>query len=178
VHYGSPLDPDAVDIASLFSGSRSAYLGKEVKRRILLGTWCLSSGFYDAFYDRALRIRSLLKADFDAAFRAVDLVLCPTTPSPAWRLGEKISDPVQMYLADILTGACNLAGIPGLAVPCGTSAVDGKRLPIGAQLMGPAFSESLLLRAGAVIEDACWDPSVVPNSGSASRAPPSNVGSR
>lgn len=167
VHYGR-RHPEAVDIASLFTGSRSAYLGKEVKRRILLGTWCLSSGFYDAFYDRALRIRSLLKADFDAAFRDVDLVLCPTTPTPAWRLGEKISDPVQMYVADILTGACNLAGIPGLAVPCGLTQRTDARLPIGAQLMGPAWSESLLLRAGAVIEAACWDPSFVPSSGSAS----------
>ncbi len=167
VHYGR-RHPEAVDIASLFTGSRSAYLGKEVKRRILLGTWCLSSGFYDAFYDRALRIRSLLKADFDAAFRDVDVVLCPTTPTPAWRLGEKISDPVQMYVADILTGACNLAGIPGLAVPCGITERTGTRLPIGAQLMGPAWSESLLLRAGAVIEAACWDPSFVPSSGSAS----------
>ncbi len=161
VHYGQ-RNPDAIDINGVYFGSRSKYLGKEVKRRILLGTWCLSSGFYDAFYDRALRVRSLLKADFDAAFTKVDLVLCPTTPTAAFKLGEKVADPVQMYLADILTGACNLAGIPGVSVPCGTVSVDGCDLPVGAQLMGPNWSEALLLRAAYVIEAKCWDPSRVP----------------
>ena len=129
-----------------------------MRRRILLGTFCLSSGYHDAYYDRALRVRSLLKKDFDDAFRTCDVILGPTSPTPAFKLGEKTSDPLKMYLSDILTGALNLAGVPGLVVPCGVVPTDGKELPVGAQIIGPLFSEALLFRVGQVIEDALWNP--------------------
>jgi aspartyl-tRNA(Asn)/glutamyl-tRNA(Gln) amidotransferase subunit A len=140
------------DLFRLFAASRFEGFGPEVRRRILLGTYCLSSGYYDAYYERALRVRTLIARDFDEAFRTCDVLAAPTTPTPAFKLGEKSSDPLQMYLSDILTGAGNLAGVPGLVTPCGFVVRDGAKLPVGLQLTGPRWSEGLLFRAGRAVE--------------------------
>jgi aspartyl-tRNA(Asn)/glutamyl-tRNA(Gln) amidotransferase subunit A len=136
--------PGARDLRALHGETRDRGLGREVKRRILLGTFVLSSGYYDAYYLRAQKVRSLIRRDFAQAFAACDVVALPTTPTPAFRLGEKTSDPLQMYLADVFTVPANLAGLPGLALPCGL--VQG--LPVGFQLLGRPFDEATLLRAG------------------------------
>ncbi|MFI4916410.1 MAG: Asp-tRNA(Asn)/Glu-tRNA(Gln) amidotransferase subunit GatA [Phycisphaerales bacterium JB060] len=140
-------------LEDLYIRSRSEGLGPEVKRRILLGTHALSSGYYDQFYGKAQRTRRLIKADFDAVFdRGVRAVLMPTTPSPAFRLGEKVNDPLSMYLEDAFTVGANLAGLPAISVPVGTVQVDGVALPIGVQLVGRAFDESGLLRLARSLE--------------------------
>jgi aspartyl-tRNA(Asn)/glutamyl-tRNA(Gln) amidotransferase subunit A len=133
------------------TASRSAGFGPEVKRRIMLGTYALSAGYYDAYYRKAQQVRRLIHDDFLAAFADVDLLLTPTTPSPAFRLGEKAGDPLQMYLSDIFTAPANLAGVPALNVPAGKTQ-DG--LPLGVQLMAPHFGESALLTAAACLERA------------------------
>jgi aspartyl-tRNA(Asn)/glutamyl-tRNA(Gln) amidotransferase subunit A len=130
--------------------TRERGFGAEVKRRIMLGTYALSSGYYDAYYLKAQKVRTLIKEDFDRAFMECDVLVSPTTPSVAFRLGEKVDDPLQMYLSDVCTIPVNLAGIPGLVVPCGT--VNG--LPVGLQLLGKAFDEATLLRAGHVFQQA------------------------
>jgi aspartyl-tRNA(Asn)/glutamyl-tRNA(Gln) amidotransferase subunit A len=121
-----------------------------VKRRIVLGTFVLSTGYYDAYYLRAQKVRTLIRRDFEQAFASCDLVATPTTPTPAFRLGEKTDDPLQMYLADIFTVPASLAGIPGLSVPCGL--VRG--LPVGLQLLGRSFDEETLFRAGHAFQQA------------------------
>jgi len=136
-------------LASLYRETRSAGFGPEVKRRILLGTFALSSGYHDAYYGLAQKVRALLARDFGEAFRDFDALLCPTSPEPAFRFGEKTADPLSMYLADVFTVPPSLAGLPALSVPSGFSA-DG--LPIGMQLVGPADSEPLLFRLARVIE--------------------------
>jgi aspartyl-tRNA(Asn)/glutamyl-tRNA(Gln) amidotransferase subunit A len=151
VHYGHRTAEPVDDIVELYSKTRSEGFGEEVKRRIMLGTYALSSGYYDAYYLKALKVRRLIKNDFDAAFRSCDLLLCPTTPSTAFKLGEKTADPLQMYLADIYTISVNLAGLPGLSLPAGLSK---EGLPIGMQLIGPLFSEETLLRAARMYEVA------------------------
>ena len=148
VHYGH-RSASAKDIFELYSASRSEGFGPEVKRRIMLGTFALSSGYHDAYYTKALKARRLLKQDFDRAFEQCDVLACPASPSPAFRLGEKIDDPLQMYLADIYTIPANLAGVPGICVPAGFS--DGG-LPIGLQLMGPVFGETSLLQTARLFE--------------------------
>jgi aspartyl-tRNA(Asn)/glutamyl-tRNA(Gln) amidotransferase subunit A len=142
VRYG--LRVPAGDLQGMYGETRDRGFGPEVKRRIILGTFVLSSGYYDAYYLRAQKVRTLIRRDFEEAFRACDLVAMPTTPSPAFRIGEKTADPLQMYLEDIFTVPANLAGIPGLSLPCGL--VEG--LPVGVQLLGRPFDESTLLRAG------------------------------
>jgi aspartyl-tRNA(Asn)/glutamyl-tRNA(Gln) amidotransferase subunit A len=117
----------------------------------MLGTYALSSGYYDAYYSKAQKVRTLIKQDFDRAFEHVDLIATPTSPSPAFKRGEKAADPLQMYLSDIFTISCNLAGLPGLSVPCGLTA--GK-LPIGLQLLGKPFDEATLLRVAHQYEQA------------------------
>lgn len=129
----------------MYESTRSEGFGPEVRRRILLGTYALSAGYYDAYYLKALKVRRMIRNDYDAAFGQVDILLGPTTPSPAFRLGEKINDPVQLYLEDLFTVGANLAGIPALSIPSGKTP-DG--LPIGMQLQGPALHESKLLAAG------------------------------
>lgn len=151
VHYGHRTAEKAADIVELYSKTRAEGFGEEVKRRIMLGTYALSSGYYDAYYLKALKVRRLIKNDFDRAFEACDVLLCPTTPTTAFRLGEKTQNPIEMYLADIYTISANLAGVPGMSIPAGLSK-DG--LPIGLQLMGPVFSEDVLLRAGRMYEKA------------------------
>ncbi len=143
VRYG--LRAPATELRALYGRSRDAGFGPEVKRRIILGTFALSSGYYDAYYLRAQRVRTLIGRDFERAFARCDVIALPTTPAPAFRLGEKTEDPLQMYLEDIFTVPANLAGIPALSLPCGLAS----GLPVGLQLLGRPFDEEALLRAGA-----------------------------
>jgi aspartyl-tRNA(Asn)/glutamyl-tRNA(Gln) amidotransferase subunit A len=141
--------PDGMDLMDLYRKSRSAGFGAEVKRRIMLGTYVLSSGYYDAYYKKASQVRALIKRDFDEAFKQCDVILTPTTPTPAFRIGEKTDDPLQMYLSDILTISTNLAGIPGVSVPCGFTQAG---LPIGLQLLAGHFEEAKLFQIAAAYE--------------------------
>ncbi len=143
--------PENEDLLEMYKNSRSQGFGAEVKRRIMLGTYALSSGYYDAYYRKAQQVRTLIKNDFDAAFKDVDIILTPTAPTPAFRIGEKSADPLQMYLSDIFTISVNLAGIPGMSVPCGLTK-DG--LPVGLQILGRHFDEATMLRAGWAYEQA------------------------
>ena len=149
-HYGHRTDREG-DIVEMYSRTRAEGFGEEVKRRIMLGTYTLSAGYYDAYYNKALKVRRLIKNDFDEAFGNCDMLLCPVTPTTAFRIGEKSDDPLKMYLADIYTISVNLAGLPGLSLPAGLSS---EGLPIGMQLIGPVFSEAALLRAGRMYEKA------------------------
>jgi aspartyl-tRNA(Asn)/glutamyl-tRNA(Gln) amidotransferase subunit A len=135
-------------LKELYAESRHQGFGAEPKRRIMLGTYALSAGYYDAYYLRAQKVRTLIRRDFDAAFQRCDVVAGPVAPGPAFRLGEKTADPLQMYLADIFTITCNLAALPGLSVPCGLSA----GLPVGLQLVGRPFDEAGLLTAARALE--------------------------
>jgi aspartyl-tRNA(Asn)/glutamyl-tRNA(Gln) amidotransferase subunit A len=146
VRYGLRVPGD--DIVDMYENTRAAGFGPEVQRRILIGTYVLSAGYYDAYYVRAQKIRTLIKRDFEQAWSKVDVVLTPATPSPAFAPGE-ISDPVQMYLNDIFTVTVNMAGLPGIAVPAGSSK---EGLPLGLQLIGKAFDEETLFRTAAAIE--------------------------
>lgn len=153
VHYGHRTREPVTDIVELFSKSRAEGFGDEVKRRIMIGTYALSSGYYDAYYVRAQKVRALIKQDFDKAFESCDVILTPTSPMPAFRIGEKSADPLSMYLCDIFTVTCNIAALPGISLPCGFTG-DDKPLPIGMQLLAPAFGESTLLRAARMFERA------------------------
>jgi len=148
VRYGLRVDAD--DLLGMYTQTREAGFGAEVKRRIMLGTYALSSGYYDAYYGRAQQVRTKVADDFRAAFERFDLIVTPTAPSVAFRLGEKIDDPLSMYLSDVCTVPMSLAGIPAISIPNGLS--DG--LPTGFQLCGPAFSENRLLAAAYVLEQA------------------------
>ncbi|HNQ90234.1 MAG TPA: Asp-tRNA(Asn)/Glu-tRNA(Gln) amidotransferase subunit GatA [Verrucomicrobiota bacterium] len=150
VRYG--LRVPGPDVVSMYSATRGAGFGPEVKRRIILGTYALSRGYHDAYYLRAQKVRTLIRRDFLEAFQTVDAILTPTTPTPAFQLGEKSGDPLQMYLQDIYTISCNLAGICGISVPCGLTPVT--RLPIGLQLLGTPFGEETLLRLAHAYEQA------------------------
>jgi aspartyl-tRNA(Asn)/glutamyl-tRNA(Gln) amidotransferase subunit A len=140
---GSPID--------MYKQTRAQGFGREVQRRIILGTYVLSSGYYDAYYLRAQKVRTLIRRDFDAAFSQCDALLTPVSPTPAYRLGETLDDPLHMYLGDIFTVTANLAGICGLALPCGRTAAG---LPIGLQVLGPAFGEERVLRIGHAYEQS------------------------
>ncbi len=146
--YRSPAAKDQ-GLKALYSRTRDEGFGPEVKRRIMLGTYVLSAGYYDAFYLKALQVRTLLRRDYDQAFERADVIAMPTSPIPPFRLGEKTGDPLQMYLADVFTVSANLAGLPGISVPCGFSS---NGLPIGFQLMGRMFDESTLLRVADAYE--------------------------
>jgi len=148
VHYGYRTKNPA-DCIEVYSKSREEALGKEVKRRIMLGTYALSSGYYDAYYLKALKVRNLIRGDFVRAFEQCDCIMMPVAPTTAFKIGEKVDDPLKMYLSDIYTIAVNLAGIPGISVPCG---FDGAGLPIGLQILTPAFSEARLLRIARMYE--------------------------
>jgi aspartyl-tRNA(Asn)/glutamyl-tRNA(Gln) amidotransferase subunit A len=150
VHYGYRA-PEHGDLIDMYCRSRGEAFGKEVQRRIMLGTYALSSGYKDAYYVKALKVRRLIKEDFDRAFAACDVVMGPTSPTAAFKAGEKVEDPLSMYLSDIYTISCNLAGLPGLSIPCGFTKAG---LPIGLQLLGPAFEEEKLLRVGRMYERA------------------------
>ncbi len=142
---------DANTLAAMYRESRDLGFGAEVKRRILLGTYALSAGYYDAYYKKAQQVRTLLTRDFIAAFEQVDVLVTPTAPTPAFKLGEKTNDPLSMYLADIYTVTASLAGICGISVPCGKSS---QGLPIGAQILGKHFDEATVLRAALAVETA------------------------
>jgi aspartyl-tRNA(Asn)/glutamyl-tRNA(Gln) amidotransferase subunit A len=149
VRYGARVDGS--DPEQMNRKTRGAGFGEEVKRRIILGTYVLSSGYYDAYYLRALKVRTLIQKDFLNAFEQVDLIASPTSPTPAFKIGEKSGDPLQMYLSDIYTISCNLAGLCGISVPCGFSSGG---LPIGLQLLGKPFGEGELLRVANAYEQA------------------------
>jgi aspartyl-tRNA(Asn)/glutamyl-tRNA(Gln) amidotransferase subunit A len=142
---------DAKDLLAMYMTTREEGFGSEVKRRIILGTYVLSAGYYDAYYGKAQAVRTLIRQDFDAAFEEVDFIVTPVTPTPAFKFGEKSNDPLQMYLSDIFTISANLAGLPAIAVPCGFSRDS---LPIGMQLIGRAFDEATILRAAYAYEQA------------------------
>lgn len=149
VSYG--MREDGADIVEMMTNTRSKYFGEEVKRRIMIGNYALSAGYYDAYYLKALKVRRLVKEDYDKAFEQVDVIVCPTAPSPAYKIGEKISDPLEMYLQDACTVPLNLAGLPGMSVPCGFSK-DG--MPIGLQLIGKALDEATLIRVAYTYEQS------------------------
>ncbi len=148
VRYGY-RDRSADSLIEMYNRSRSQGFGDEVKRRILIGTYALSSGYYDAFYKKASQARTLIKDDFAKAFASCDLMVSPVTPTPAWKIGDKADDPLALYLSDILTLSANLAGIPGMSVPCG---FNNQGLPIGMQLQAAHFNEEILLRAAYNLE--------------------------
>jgi aspartyl-tRNA(Asn)/glutamyl-tRNA(Gln) amidotransferase subunit A len=149
VRYGLRVPGD--DLVGTYENTRAAGFGKEVRRRVLIGTYVLSAGYYDAYYLKAQKVRTLIKRDFDEAWGTVDTILTPTTPSPAFAQGEKAGDPVAMYLEDIFTVTVNMAGLPGISVPAGLSS---EGTPLGLQLIGKPFDEPTLFRAAHVIEDA------------------------
>jgi aspartyl-tRNA(Asn)/glutamyl-tRNA(Gln) amidotransferase subunit A len=140
------------DPIQMYCRTRGQGFGAEVKRRIILGTYVLSSGFYDAYYLRAQQVRTLIRRDFLNAFERVDAIVGPTTPMPAFRLGEKVDDPLQMYLTDIFTVPCNLAGICGMSIPCGFTRAP--KLPVGLQLLGKPLGEAQLLSLARAYEQA------------------------
>ena len=147
--YGARVEAD--NIIDMYNRTRARGFGREVKRRIMLGTYALSAGYYDAYYLKALRVRTLIKRDFDSAFNRCDIIVGPTTPTPAFRIGEKTSSPLEMYLSDIYTISVNLAGICGISQPCGFTEGD---LPVGLQMIAPAFEEGRLLAAANAYEKA------------------------
>ncbi|HBW22090.1 MAG: aspartyl/glutamyl-tRNA amidotransferase subunit A [Elusimicrobia bacterium GWA2_56_46] len=149
IRYG--LSAQGGTLADVYKKTRGQGFGPEVKRRIMLGTYSLSAGYYDAYYLKAQKTRTLIKRDFDEAFGEVDVIFTPTTPSPAFRFGEKVSDPVAMYLSDIFTIPCNLAGLCGLSIPAGKS---GKGLPIGAQFLAKPFNEAVMFKLGEELAHA------------------------
>lgn len=139
------------DLLDMYMETRARGFGAEVKRRIMLGTYALSSGYYDAYYKKAQQVRTLITADFEEAFKVVDLIITPTTPTPAFKAGEKTGDPLQMYLADIFTISVNLAGVPAISVPCGFAAGN---LPVGLQLIGKHFDEETIFRTAYAYEQS------------------------
>ncbi len=155
IRYGhrAKLSPGE-DLFDLYCKSRSEGFGPEVQRRIMLGTHVLSSGYYDAYYTTALKVRRKIKGDFDRVFSDCDAVLMPASPSPAFKVGEKTSDPWAMYLEDVYTVTVNLAGLPAMSIPAGFASVDGKQLPVGVQLISPAFDEAKMLRIARMFEKA------------------------
>jgi len=150
VRYGARVDDDA-SLLEMYRRTRAAGFGPEVKRRIMLGTYALSSGYYDAYYLKAQKVRTLIRRDFTEVFESADVIVTPTAPTTAFRLGEKTADPLQMYLSDIFTISINLAGLPGLVLPCG---FDETGQPIGLQIVGPPFGEEKVLRAARAFEAA------------------------
>jgi len=137
------------DLTEMYVQSRSRGFGPEVKRRIMLGTYVLSAGYYDAYYRKGQKVRRLIQNDFIDAFKSVDCLITPTTPSTSFKAGEKSNDPLQMYLSDVFTTSANLAGIPGISIPCGT---DQQGLPIGLQILGKQFDEATILRVADLLE--------------------------
>jgi aspartyl-tRNA(Asn)/glutamyl-tRNA(Gln) amidotransferase subunit A len=149
VKYG--LRVGGSDLLDMYMNTREAGFGAEVKRRIILGTYALSSGYYDAYYKKAQQVRTLIKRDFERAFTEVDAIVTPTAPNPAFKIGEKADDPLQMYLADIFTISVNLAGVPGISVPCGFTS---QNLPVGLQIIGKHFDEAAVLKIAYAYEQA------------------------
>jgi aspartyl-tRNA(Asn)/glutamyl-tRNA(Gln) amidotransferase subunit A len=157
VRYG-PRASDR-DLRSLYVATRTEGFGPEVKRRILLGTFALASGYYEAYYGAAMRARQLLSDDFSRAFQAVDVVVCPSIPAPAFRVGEKTDDPLTMYLSDVFTVPASLAGLPAISVP---SALTSDGLPLGIQVLGPRFGEDAVFAAARAFEAGTEFPDALP----------------
>jgi aspartyl-tRNA(Asn)/glutamyl-tRNA(Gln) amidotransferase subunit A len=155
VRYGYRAS-SATNLLEHYGKTREEGFGPEVKRRIILGTYVLSSGYYDAFYLRAQKVRTLIRQDFGDAFKKVDVIACPTSPTPAFKLGERTSDPLSMYLADIFTLAANMAGICGISVPCGFVEIAGSKLPVGLQILGKELDEATLLRVSYAYEQSTF----------------------
>ena len=154
VRYGF-RSPGARDVAEMNSATRGAGFGDEVKRRIILGTYSLSAGYFDAYYGQAQKVRTLVIRDFEEAFGRVDVIVAPTSPTTAFRIGERVDDPLAMYLSDVFTIPADLAGIPAISIPCG---VDERGLPVGFQIMGPLADEATVLRAAHTLErDLAFD---------------------
>ena len=149
VRYGLRDLPEGAGLQDMYAATRAAGFGDEVKRRILIGTYVLSAGFYDAYYTQAMKVRTLIRQDFDAAFAECDVILAPTTPTASFPLGDKLDDPLAMYLNDVFSVPASLAGLPAMSVPAGLNAAG---LPLGLQLVGPAFGEQAVLNAGLAIE--------------------------
>jgi aspartyl-tRNA(Asn)/glutamyl-tRNA(Gln) amidotransferase subunit A len=149
--YRAPSEPGREDLRAMYFRTRARGFGIEVKRRIMLGTYVLSAGYYDAYYRKAQQVRTLIRRDYDRAFEQVDVIATPTSPTPAFKIGERIDDPLQMYLADVFTVSANLTGLPAISIPAGFT---DDRLPIGLQLTGRAFDEATLLRAADAYEQA------------------------
>ncbi len=152
VRYGHRAPTE--NLLEMYARSRAEGFGPEVKRRIILGTYVLSSGYYDAYYLRAQKVRTLIRDDFTKAFEKVDAIICPTSPEPAFKAGDRSDDPMKMYLADIFTIACNLAGTCGVSLPCGFATTDGVKLPIGVQLIGQPWKEAQLLQIAHAYEQS------------------------
>ncbi|MDP3259051.1 MAG: amidase, partial [Thermodesulfovibrionales bacterium] len=149
VKYG--FRAEGKDLMEIYMNTRAQGFGAEVKRRIMLGTYALSSGYYDAYYKKAQQARTLIKADFEKAFNSVDMIVTPTSPTAAFKSGEKTDDPLQMYLSDIFTISVNLAGIPAISIPCGFTS---NNLPIGLQIIGKHFDEESILKAAYAYEQS------------------------
>jgi len=150
VKYGF-RSPDNADLINMYRRTRSRGFGPEVQRRIIIGTYCLSAGYYEAYYGKASQVRTLIRQDFNKAFETCDVILCPVAPTAAFRIGDNVDDPLTMYLSDIFTLSANLAGIPGMSVPCGFSS---ENLPVGLQIMGSHFNEEMLLKVAYGFEQA------------------------
>ena len=150
VRFGLRVDVPGGTVEDVMAATRDAGFGDEVKRRIILGTYALSAGYYDAYYGSAQKVRTLIQRDFDEAFEQVDVIATPTAPTTAFRLGEQVDDPMQMYLNDVATIPANLAGVPGISLPSGLAAEDG--LPVGIQFLAPARQDARLYRVGAALE--------------------------
>jgi aspartyl-tRNA(Asn)/glutamyl-tRNA(Gln) amidotransferase subunit A len=158
MRYGLRVLPEGVDAPSaeeVMRATREAGFGDEVKRRIILGTYALSSGYYDAYYGQAQKVRTLISRDFEAAFEQADVLVSPTAPTTAFKLGEKVDDPIAMYLNDLATIPANLAGVPGISVPSGLADEDG--LPAGFQVLAPALADDRCYRVGAALEALLLD---------------------
>ena len=151
VKYGLSIRGENANLLDMYETTRSQGFGEEVIRRIMLGTYALSAGYYDAYYGKASQVRTLIKQDFTEAFKEVDAIVGPTSPSPAFKLGQKADDPLQMYLCDVFTLSCNLAGLPGMSLPCGLTKAG---LPIGLQILGPHFAEETLFTIGHAFQQA------------------------
>jgi aspartyl-tRNA(Asn)/glutamyl-tRNA(Gln) amidotransferase subunit A len=143
--------PEAENLLEMYKKTRAAGFGAEVKRRIMLGTYALSAGYYDAYYLKAQKVRTLIKQDFEQAFEKVDVLVCPTAPTPPFKAGEKISDPLTMYLSDLMTIPVNLSGLPGMSIPCG---FDDQGLPIGMQLIGKVLGEEQVFQVAYAYEQS------------------------
>ena len=149
VSYGARVD--GADVVEMMTNTRTEKFGAEVKRRIMIGNYALSAGYYDAYYLKALKVRTLIQKDFVDVFKTVDLILTPTTPNAAFKIGEMTSDPLKMYLQDICTVPVNLAGLPGISIPCG---VTSQKLPMGFQLIGKALDEATIIKAAFTYEQS------------------------
>ena len=149
VSYGERVDGE--DLVQMMTNTRDEKFGEEVKRRIMIGNYALSAGYYDAYYLKALKVRTLVQQDYTEAFKTVDVIMAPTAPTPAFKIGEMIADPLQMYLQDVCTVPLNLAGLPGISIPCGKSS---KGLPIGLQIIGKPLAEETLIRTAYTYEQS------------------------